>query len=72
MISLKLLLIFLQAICHGHKPALEALLFDGILWHGEFVIAEACLVFGGGYVIIIICLSICRFLMRAASSILLL
>ena len=32
----------------GHKPVLEALLFDGILWHGEFVIAEACLIFGGG------------------------
>ena len=48
MINLKLLLLFLKAICRGYKPALEAFLFDGILWHGEFVIAEACLIFGGG------------------------
>ena len=46
--QLKLLLLFLQAICRGHKPALEALLFDGILWYGEFIVAEACLIFGGG------------------------
>ena len=48
LISLKLLLLFLQAICRGHKPALEAPLFDGILWYGEFIVAEAYLVFGGG------------------------
>ena len=31
LISLKLLLLFLQAFCSGYKPALEALLLDGIL-----------------------------------------
>ena len=68
---MKLLLLFLKAICRGYKPTLEALLFDGILWHDEFVIVEACLVFGGGYVIIILRLSICRSLWRAGLSILL-
>ena len=48
LISSKLLLFFLEASCRGHKPAFKTLLFNGILWHGEFVIAEACLVFGGG------------------------
>ena len=48
MISFKLLLLLLKAICCGYKPALEALLFDGILWHDEFGIVKACLVFGGG------------------------
>ena len=43
-----MMLLFLKAIRRGYKPVLEALLFDGILWHGEFVIVEACLVFGGG------------------------
>ena len=46
--QLEAIVAFFKAICRGHKPALEALLFDGILWHGEFVITEACLVFGGG------------------------
>ena len=68
---MKLLLLFLKATCRGYKPALEALLFDGILWHDEFVIVEACLVFGGRYVIIILFLSICRSLMRVGFSILL-
>ena len=48
LISLKLLLFFLQALCSGYKPALEALLLHGILRHAEFVVAEANLVFGGG------------------------
>ena len=70
--QLKLLLLFLQAICRGHKPALEALLFDGILWYGEFIVAEACLIFGGGHVIVILLLSVYRSLRRDGSSILLL
>ena len=66
------MLLFLQAICCGHKPALEALLFDGILWYGEFIVAEACLVFGGGHVIVILLLSASRSLRRAGSFIFLL
>ena len=72
MISLKLLLLFLKAICRGYKPVLEALLFDRILWYGEFIVAEACLVFEGGHVIVIIRLSASRSLRRAGSFILLL
>ena len=47
------------------------LLFDGILRHDKFVIVEACLVFGGRHVIIVLYLSVCRSLMRAGFSILL-
>ena len=46
-------------------------MLDGILWHDEFVVVEACLIFGGRHVIIILYLSVCRFLMRAGLSILL-
>ena len=60
---MKLLLLFLKAIFRGYKSALEALLFDEILWHGEFVIVEACLVFGGRHIILY--LFFCRSLMRA-------
>ena len=48
LISSELLLFFLEASCRGHKPALETLLLNGILWHDEFVIVEVCLVFRGG------------------------
>ena len=51
---MKLLLLFLQAFCSGYKPALEALLLDGILRYGEFFVAEAYFVFGEGYVIVIL------------------
>ena len=37
-----------------YKPALEALLLDGILRHDKFFIAEAHLVFGEGHVIVIL------------------
>ena len=49
----------------------KTLLFDGILGHDEFIVIEACLVFGGRYVIIILRLSISRPLGRAGFSILL-
>ena len=62
----------LQSICQlANLDQLEVLLFDGILWHDEFVVVEACLVFGGRHVIIILLLSICRSLRRAGLSILL-
>ena len=40
LISSKLLLLFLEASCRGHKPALKTLLFDGFLWHDEFVVSR--------------------------------
>ena len=48
LISLKLLLLLLQASRSGNKSALEALLLRGVLRHAELVVAEANLVFGGG------------------------
>ena len=48
LISLKLLLLLLQASRSGNKPALEALLLHRILRHAELVVAKANLVFGGG------------------------
>ena len=48
MISLKLLLLLLQAPRGGNKPALEALLLHGVLRHAELVVTEANLIFGGG------------------------
>ena len=47
------------------------LLFDEILWYGEFIVAEAFLVFGGGHVIVILLLSASRSLRRAGTFILL-
>ena len=47
------------------------LLLDGILWHDEFIVVEACLVFGGRRIVIVLDLSVCRSLMRAGFSILL-
>ena len=49
-----MLLFFLEAAFRGHKPAFETLLFDGILRNDKFVVAEACLIFGGRQVIIIL------------------
>ena len=71
LISLKLLLLFLEAVGRGDKPAFKTLLFDGILRHDEFVVVEACLVSGGRYVIIILDLFVCRSLVRACFCILL-
>ena len=66
-----MLLFFLEASCRGHKPALKMLLLDGILWHDEFVVVEACLVFGGRHIIFILDLTVCRSLMRTGFSVLL-
>ena len=71
LISSELLLFLLEASCRGHKPALKTFLFNGILWHDEFVVVKACLVFGGRHIIIVLDLSVCRSLMRASFSILL-
>ena len=71
MISSKLLLLFLEAVCRGHKPAFKMLLFDGILRHDEFIVVEACLVFGGRHIVVVFNLSVGRSLMRAGFSILL-
>ena len=71
LISSELLLFFLEASCRGDKPALETLLLNGILWHDEFVVVEACLVFGGRHIIIVLDLFVCRSLTRAGFSILL-
>ena len=57
---MKLLLLFLQAFCSGYKPALEALLLDGILRHDKFVVAEAYLVIGEWHVVVILQVSIHR------------
>ena len=47
------------------------LLFDGVLRHDKFFVVEACFIFGGRHVIIVLDLSVCRSLMRAGFSILL-
>ena len=60
MISLELLLLLLQAPRSGYKPTLEALLLHGILRHAEFVVAEADLVFGGGHVVFLLRVCVCR------------
>ena len=54
MISLRLLLFFLEAFYSGYKPALEALLLDGILRHDKFFVTEAHLVFRERHVILIL------------------
>ena len=41
LVSLKLLLLPLQAPCRGHELSLEANLFHWIIRHAEFVIAQA-------------------------------
>ena len=69
MISSKLLLLFLEAVCRGHKPTFETLLFDGILRHDEFVVVEARHISGGRHIIPY--LFFCRSLMRAGVSVLL-
>ena len=70
LVGLKLLLLFLQAFCCGYKPALEALLLDGILRHDKFFVAEAHLVFGEGHVIVILRFSVCCLFLRASLPIL--
>ena len=46
------------------------LLLDRILWHDEFVVIEACLVFEGRRIIIVLYLSVYRSLMRVGSFVL--
>ena len=46
----------------------ETFLFDEILWHDKFVIIEACLVFGGRHIIVVLDLPVCHSLMRAADQ----
>ena len=58
LISSELLLFFLEASCRVHKPMLETLFLNGI-------------VFGGRHIIIVLDFSVCRSLMRAGFSILL-
>ena len=60
LISLKLLLLLLQAPRGGNKPALEVLLLRGVLGHAELVIAEANLVFGGGHIVVLLRISVHR------------
>ena len=45
------------------------LLFGGVGWYDEFVVIEACLVFGGRRIVFILDLLVCRSLMRAGFSI---
>ena len=52
--QLEAVVAFLQAICCGPKPALEALLLNGILRHDKFFITEAHLVFGERHVIVLL------------------
>ena len=47
------------------------LLFGEILWHDELVVFEACLVFRGRRIIIVLNLLVCRPLVRAGFSVLL-
>ena len=66
-----MLLFFLVAACRGYVPAFETLLFDVILWHDEFVVVEACLIFGGRHIIVVLDLPVRSSLMRADSFVLL-
>ena len=66
-----MLLLFLEAACRGYKPAFETLLFDGVLWHDEFIVVEACLVFGGRRIVVVLNLLVRRPLVRAGFSVLL-
>ena len=45
--------------------ALEALLLGGFLWHDEFFIAEACLIFGEREIIVILRIVMCGLFIRA-------
>ena len=53
LVSLKLLLL-LQALCHGYKPALKMLRLDGILWQDKFLVAESHLILIERHVIAIL------------------
>ena len=72
MISLKLLLLFLKAICRGYKPALKALLIDGLLRHDKVFVVEARLILGRWKIITVLRFFVNGMFIRADSSILLL
>ena len=69
LISLKLLLFFLQALCSGYKPALEALLLNGILRHNKLFIAEAHLILGERKVVTVLRVFVHGLYIRANSPI---
>ena len=46
-------------------------MFDGILRHDKFIVVEACLVFGGRHIIVVLDLPVRSSLMRAGSFVLL-
>ena len=71
MVSSKLLLFLLEAACRGYESVFETLLVDGILWHDEFIVVEACLVFGGRRVIVVLILFVGCSLTRVGSFLLL-
>jgi len=52
--SLKLLLFLFQAPCSGYELKLKALLLHRILRHDEVFVAEACLLFGGRTVVVVL------------------
>ena len=54
MFGLKLLLFLFQAPCNGYELKLKALLLQRVLRHDEVFIAEACLLFGGWMVTIVL------------------
>ena len=66
LISLKLLLLLLHASCSGNKPALEALLLCGVFGYAELIVAEANLVFGEGYVVVLLRIPVRRLFVWAA------
>ena len=52
--SLKLLLLLFQAPCSGYKLKLKALLLHRILGHDEIFVVEACFLFRGRMVTIVL------------------
>ena len=69
LVSLKLLLLLLQALCHGYKPVLKTLLLDRILLHDKFFVAEAHLVLGGWKIITVLRVFVYGLFIRADSPI---
>ena len=51
---MKLLLFIFQAPCSGYELKLKALLLQRVLRQDEFFVAEACLLFGGWMVTIVL------------------
>ena len=51
---MKLLLLLFQAPCGSYKPALEALLLEGLFGYDEIFVAEAYLIFGERKVVVVL------------------